>query len=171
MKDYMKLATGRQIEVEDGTYLGGIVHIAETEAAAMEVCAAITPEALAHVEFCPGETDEAYGIYDDLTLNAAPTRQTNEDETVTVTISLREKSDIEKRVDALEESQAVHLISWRVNYGKVLWIEDQESGDQPEDRRGMDYRRCAEVMAQCYCGMVGSELNGGNYVRGSRFPL
>lgn len=107
MKDYMKLATGRQIEVEDGTYLGGIVHIAEDEAASVEVCAAITPEALAHVEFCSGETGEAYGIYDDLTLNAAPTRQTNEDETVTVTIRLREKSDLEKRVDALEESQAV----------------------------------------------------------------
>lgn len=107
MKDYMKLATGRQIEVEDGTYLGEIVHIAEDEAAAVEVCAAITPAALAHVEFCSGETGEAYGIYDDLIKVAEPTRQTNEDETVTVTISLREKSDLEKRVDALEESQAV----------------------------------------------------------------
>ena len=107
MKDYMKLATGRQIEVEDGTYLGGIVHIAEDEAAAVEVCAAITPEALAHVEFCSGETGEAYGIYDGLIKAAEPTRQTNEDETVTVTISLREKSDLEKRVDALEEGQAV----------------------------------------------------------------
>ena len=97
MKDYMRLATGRQIEVEDGTYLGGIVHIAEDEAAAVEVCAAITPAALTHVEFCSGETGEAYGIYDDLIKAAEPTRQTNEDETVTVTISLREKSDLEKR--------------------------------------------------------------------------
>lgn len=107
MKDYMKLATGRQIEVEDGAYLGGIVHIAEDEAASVEVCAAITPAALSHVEFCSGETGEAYGIYNDLTKDAEPTRQTNEDETVTVTIRLREKSDLEKRVDALEESQAV----------------------------------------------------------------
>lgn len=107
MKDYMKLATGRQIEVEDGTYLGGIVHIAEDEAAAVEVCAAITPAALAHVEFCSGETDEAYGVYENLVKMAEPARQTNDDETITVTISLREQSELELRVAALEESQAV----------------------------------------------------------------
>lgn len=109
MKDYMKLATGRQIEVEDGTYLGGIVHIAEDEAAAVEVCAAITPAALSHVEFCSGETGEAYGIYENLIKTAEPARQTNDDGTgtVTVTISLREKTALEKRLDALEESQEI----------------------------------------------------------------
>lgn len=107
MKDYMKLATGRQIDIEDGSYLGGIVHIAPTEAAAMEVCAAITPEALAHVEFWQADGEEPYGVYDNLILNAAPTRQSNEDTTVTVTISLREQTELELRVAALEESQGI----------------------------------------------------------------
>lgn len=105
--DYMKLADGTRITIEDGASLGAITHIAETEAAAMEACAAITPGSLAHVEFCSGETDEAYGIYDNLIKMAEPARQTNEDETITVTISLREQSELELRVAALEESQAV----------------------------------------------------------------
>lgn len=105
--DYMKLADKTQITIEDGASLDRIVHIADTEADALEVCEAITPENLVHVEFWQENGEEAYGVYDHLTMDYPPTRQTNEDETVTVTIRLREKSDLEKRVDALEESQAV----------------------------------------------------------------
>lgn len=107
MKNYMKLASGYQIPIEDGASLGAICTIAETEAAAVEVCEAITPQALMRVEFYEEETKEAYGIYENLIKTTEPIRQTNDDGTVTVTISLREKTDLEKRVDALEEGQAV----------------------------------------------------------------
>lgn len=103
--DYIKLNDNTQITIKDGASLDRIVHIAETEDEAVNVCAAITPANLSHVEFCD-EEGTAYGIYDNLALNAVPTRQTNEDGTVTVTISLREKTTLELRVDALEESQA-----------------------------------------------------------------
>lgn len=105
--DYMKLADGTQITIEDGAHLGQIVHIAETEADAMEVCAAITPENISSVEFYSEDAEEPYGIYENLALNSAPARQTNEDETVTVTISLREKTELELRVDAFEEGQQI----------------------------------------------------------------
>lgn len=106
MKDYIKLADATTIEIEDGAILGAIIHIAETEAEALAVSAAITPANLASVEFYNPSAEEPYGVYDNLIANKAPTRQTNEDGTVTVTISLREKTELEKRVDALEESQA-----------------------------------------------------------------
>lgn len=52
------------------------------------------------------ETDQekVIGVYTDMIL-ADPAYHVNEDESVT--ISLREKTDIEKRLDALEESQDI----------------------------------------------------------------
>ena len=48
---------------------------------------------------------EPHGIYDNLIADHAPTRQTLEDGGVLVVISLREKTAVELRLDALEESQ------------------------------------------------------------------
>lgn len=108
MKDYIKLADATTIEIEDGASLGAIIHIAATEADALIVSAAITTANLAHVEFYnPGAT-EPYGVYDNLLAIESPTRQTNEDGTVTVTIRLREKTDVELRLDALEEKDVEH---------------------------------------------------------------
>lgn len=104
--DYIRLADGTQVTIEDGASLDRIVHISDTESDAVQVCAAITPANLTHVEFCNEEND-AYGVYNGLVLNYAPTRQTNEDGTVTVTISVHEPSELELRVAALEESQSV----------------------------------------------------------------
>ena len=106
MKDYIKLADATTIEIEDGASLGAIIHIAENEAEALAVSAAITTANLAHVEFYNPGAENPYGVYDNMIANDAPTRRTNEDGTVTVTISLREETELEKRVDALEESQA-----------------------------------------------------------------
>ena len=103
--DYIKLTDGTQFTIEDGASLERIIHISDTEADAVAVCAKFTPENLAHVEFYNEGAEQPYGIYDDLALNAPPTRH-DENGAVVVTISLREKSDLEKRVDALEESQA-----------------------------------------------------------------
>lgn len=97
----MVLNDGTAITIEDGASLRCIHHIADDETAAQAVCSYLTVENLQHVEF-QTDSGDAYGVYDNLTIDAAPARQTNEDGTVTVTISLRKKTDIELRLDALE---------------------------------------------------------------------
>ena len=104
--DYIKLTDGTQVTIEDGASLDRIIHISESEADATAVCAAVTAENISHVEFYNEGAEQPYGIYDDLTLNAPPTRH-DEHGAVVVTISMREKTDLEKRVDALEESQEI----------------------------------------------------------------
>ena len=103
---YIKLADSTQIPIEDGASLDHIEHIAATEADALAVCAKLTPENLTHVEFATAPDDEPHGVYENLALIEPPTRQDTEDRKVLVTIRLREKTDLELRVDALEESQA-----------------------------------------------------------------
>lgn len=103
---YIKLADSTQIPIEDGASLDRIEHIAATEADALAVCAAFTPANLTHVEFATAPDDEPHGVYDNLALIEPPTRQDTEDGKALVTIRLREKTDLELRVDALEESQA-----------------------------------------------------------------
>ncbi len=108
--NYMTFADGTRIQIEEGASLGSIVHIAQNEAMALFVCEKCTAENLSHVVFSqPGdEGDVITGEYDNLVLTGAPTRQTDEDGvSVIVTISLREKSELEIRVEALEESQGV----------------------------------------------------------------
>lgn len=105
--DYIKLTDGTRFTIEDGASLDSIIHIAETEADAQAVCTAVTAAGnLSHVEFFNEGAEQPYGVYDDLTLTAPVTRH-DADGAVVVTISLREKTDIEKRLDALEESQEV----------------------------------------------------------------
>ena len=104
--DYIKLTDGTQITIEDGASLDHIIHISETEADATAVCAAVIADNIAHVEFWAEDAEQPYGVYDYLALNAPPTRH-DENGAVVVTISLREKTDIEKRLDALEESQEI----------------------------------------------------------------
>ena len=104
--DNIKLANGTKITIEDGASLDRIIHISATEADATAVCAAVTADNIAHVEFYNDGAEQPYGVYDDLALNAPPTRH-DDNGAVVVTISLREKTDIEKRLDALEESQEI----------------------------------------------------------------
>ena len=104
--DYIKLTDGTQFTIEDGASLDRIIHISATEADATAVCASVTADNIAHVEFWAEGAEQPYGVFDDLALNAPPTRH-DENGAVVVTISLREKTDIEKRLDALEESQEI----------------------------------------------------------------
>lgn len=104
--DYIKLTDGTQVTIEDGASLDHIIHISATEADATAVCTAVTAENIAHMEFYNEGAEQPYGVYDDLALNAPLTRH-DENGAVVVTISLREKTDIEKRLDALEESQEI----------------------------------------------------------------
>jgi hypothetical protein len=103
---YIKLADSTQIPIEEGASLDHIEHIAKDETAALAVGAAFTPANLTHVEFATAPEDEPHGIYENLALIEPPTRQDTDDGKVLVTIRLREKTDLELRVDALEESQA-----------------------------------------------------------------
>ena len=104
--DNIKLADGTQVTIEDGASLDRIIHMSATEADATAVCAAVTADNIAHVEFYNEGAEQPYGVYDDLALNAPPTRH-DDNGAVVVTISLREKTDTEKRLDALEESQQI----------------------------------------------------------------
>lgn len=103
----MVLNDGTAITIEDGATLNHIVHIAADETAALAVCAQLRKENLRHVEFHT-DSGDAYGVYDNLVSDAAPARQTNEDGTVTVTISLRQKTDVELRLDALEVGHEIN---------------------------------------------------------------
>lgn len=106
MKDFIKLHDGTTVEIEDNASFDRIVHIAANEEAAVEVCSKLTYDNLKTVEFWNGGAEMPHSVYDNLTLNYIPTRQTNVDGTVIVVISLREKNALELRLDALEESQA-----------------------------------------------------------------
>lgn len=97
----MVLNDGTAITIEDGATLNHIVHIVADETAALAVCAQLKTENLRHVEF-QTESGEAFGIYNNLISDVAPARQTNDDGTVTVTISLRQKTNVELRLDSLE---------------------------------------------------------------------
>lgn len=103
--EILKLYDGTTIPLEEGASLAEMRHIAADETAALAVCNAITPDNLRHIEFSM-DGGEPHGIYDNLALIEPPTRQDTEDGKVLVTIRLREKTDLELRVDALEESQA-----------------------------------------------------------------
>lgn len=108
--NYMSFADGTKIEIDEGASLDRIVNHSRNEAEALFVCEKCTPENVSHIAFSqPGDDgDVITGEYDNLVLAGAPTRQTDEDGvSVIVTISLREKSELEIRVEALEESQGV----------------------------------------------------------------
>ena len=102
--EILKLYDGTTIPLEEGASLADMRHIAADEAAALAVCNAITPENLRHIEFSM-DGDEPHGVYDNLIADHAPTRQNLEEGGVLVVISLREKTPVELRLDALEESQ------------------------------------------------------------------
>lgn len=109
--NWMTFKDGTRIEIEEGATFDHIEHIASNEATALFVCEKCTAENTSRIVFSQPDEQGAEivtGDYDNLVLNGAPTRQTNEDGlSVTVVISFREKSELEARVEALEESQGV----------------------------------------------------------------
>lgn len=105
--DYIKLTDGTQITIEDGASLDRIVHTSDGSADAVTVCTAVTSSGnLDRVEFWTEGAVEPYGVFEYLT-NAAPPTRYDEGAEIKVVFSLREKTDIEKRLDALELSQEV----------------------------------------------------------------
>lgn len=103
--DKLKFTDGTIIDIEDGASLEEVTHIARNEADAMFVCGKVTAENVSHLEFFHGEL--LTGQYDNVIIAAPTTREDGEGETVVVRMHFREKTDLELRVDALEESQDV----------------------------------------------------------------
>lgn len=103
--DKLKFMDGTIIDIEDGASLGDIMHIARNEADALFVCGKVTAENVAHIEFFHGEL--LTGQYDNVIIAAPTTREDGEDESVIVRMHFREKTDVELRLDALEEGQTV----------------------------------------------------------------
>lgn len=103
--DKLKFMDGTEIDIEDGASLGDITHIATNEANAMFVCGKVTAENVTSLQFLHGEA--VTGDYQNVVIAAPTTREDGEDETVIVRMHFREKTDLEIRVDALEEGQTV----------------------------------------------------------------
>ena len=103
--DKLKFVDGTIIDIEDGASLGEVTHIATNEANAMYVCGKVTAENVASLQFLHGEA--VTGDYQNVIIAAPTTRENGEGETVIVRMHFREKTELELRVDALEESQEV----------------------------------------------------------------
>lgn len=103
--DKLKFADGTLIDIEEGASLAEVTHIASNEANAMYVCNKVTAENVEHLEFLHGEL--ITGSYDHVIIAAPTTRENGEGETVIVRMHFREKTELELRVDALEESQEI----------------------------------------------------------------
>lgn len=103
--DKIKFLDGTIIDIEDGATLSEVTHIASNEANAMFVCNKATAENVGHLEFLHGEL--ITGSYDHVIIAAPTTRENGEGETVIVRMHFREKTDVELRLDALEEGQTV----------------------------------------------------------------
>ena len=105
MKDTMILKNGTIIELEAGASLGALQVVATDRAAMVATWEVLTPDNLAAVQIKKGD-GIVIGNYTDLVL-ASETSTVSADGAVLTTYSLREKTDIEKRLDAVEEGQAV----------------------------------------------------------------
>ena len=105
MKDTMILKNGTIIELEAGASLGSIQVAAANRAAMVTTWEALTHDNLTAVQIKNGD-GLVVGNYTNLVL-VSETSMVAADGTVLTTYSLREKTDEEKRLDALEEGKAV----------------------------------------------------------------
>lgn len=103
--DKLKFTDGTIIDIEDGATLSEVTHIASNEANALFVCGKVTAENVASLQFLHG--DAVTGDYQNVIIAAPATRENGEGESVIVRMHFREKTDLEIRVDALEEGQTV----------------------------------------------------------------
>ena len=104
MKSKMILKDGTLIELEAAASLTGITTIFTGWTAAAAVLPKLTNENLSSVQVQTGE-GLTVGNYTDLVLQ--PGSWEEKADGLYITISLREKTDIEKRLDAVETGQEV----------------------------------------------------------------
>ena len=103
--DKLRFMDGTTIDIEDGASLSNVTHIAANEADAIFVCEKITPENVASLQFL--HDDAVTGDYQGVMIAEPTTRENGDGETVIVRMHFREKTDVELRLDALEQSQDV----------------------------------------------------------------
>lgn len=105
MKDKMILKDNTTIELEAGSSLANIQVAAADRADMVEIWGKLTEENLSSVQIQTG-AGLTVGTYTDLVL-VSETSTVSPDGTVLTSYHLREKTDEEKRLDALEEGQTV----------------------------------------------------------------
>ena len=104
-KDKLILKDGTTIELESGSSLDAIKVATENRGAMLEQWEMLTPENLKEVKIQNGD-GLTIGIYQELAL-LSETSVVDSDGSVLTTYSLREKTDIERRLEALEAGQEI----------------------------------------------------------------
>lgn len=105
MKDTLILKDGTTIELESGASLQSMVVLYESKEAMLDDWELMSEDNLSEVQVKNG-AGLVVGRYEGLILDHE-TSVEGADGTVTTTYSLREKTPVERRLDALEEGQAV----------------------------------------------------------------
>lgn len=128
MKDKMILKDNTTIELEAGAYLSNIQVVAADRAGMVAIWKKMTADNLSSVQIQTGD-GLTVGTYTDLVL-VSETSTVSPDGSVLTSYRLREKTDEEKRLDALEEGQEV--LDGAVNdLGKATSaLADQIGGEQ-----------------------------------------
>ena len=104
-KDKMILKDNTTIELEAGAYLSNIQVVAADRAGMVAIWKKMTADNLSSVQIQTGD-GLTVGTYTDLVL-VSETSTVSPDGSVLTSYRLREKTDEEKRLDALEEGQEV----------------------------------------------------------------
>ena len=105
MKDTMILKDGTAVELEAGAFLGAIQVAALNKAQMLKTWEKLTGENLAEVKIQNG-VGLTVGTYKDLVL-VSETSVVAADGTVITQYCLREKTEVEKRLDNVEAGQAI----------------------------------------------------------------
>lgn len=105
MKDTMILKDGTAVELEAGASLGAIQVAASDRTTMLQTWEKLTEENLAEVKIKNGN-GLTVGTYKDLVL-VSETSVVAADGTVITTYCLREKTDVEKRLDNVEAGQVI----------------------------------------------------------------
>ena len=105
MKDKLILKDGTEIELESGTSLGDIHVLFPDMEAMVNAWAGMTVENLSEVTIKNGD-GLTVGNYTDLVLDSETSTMWKDGKILT-SFHLREKTEVEKRLDALEEGQEV----------------------------------------------------------------
>lgn len=104
-KDTLVLKNGAVVELEAGARLDSMEVVSESRMRMAAVWGEMTEDNLSEVQIRNGAGLTA-GRYTDLVL-VSETSVVRKDGTILTSFRLREKTDIEKRIDALEEGQEV----------------------------------------------------------------
>ena len=131
--DKIILKDKTEFEIADGASLGNIQIKAENFDSVKTITYAFTADNLAEVTFTHnGETSGKYTDlkYDGFTYAPNTDEAGKEDGTYTVTIRLRTKTDIEKRLDALETGQVTLKQGHESNAGAIEELADMVAGGE-----------------------------------------